>query len=262
MTKEKLTLEQAKEKFGNTGGRPFEQVRKIFDIMIDKKLYPVYNIPGYEHQLGKLNGCPETWWLDYSDYDPIYDEDGDIDEEPYIRELVPYIDLGTHRICWEIRYRQFNTTKYKWDEFDIRNGGICEMYANGKLVYSFPSREIGYALSRAQSLESILIEHPFDFLNQESENGRKIWYYGLPATLKVSDFHPGEILIIPDCSYMTKEEWKEALKRKEEKIYPKDSVKKEDDIYREDDLDETFKFIDRINHGDALWDGMIGWFRD
>jgi hypothetical protein len=64
MSKERLTLAQAIEKYHKPESAPFERVHKIFDIMIDKKLYPVYSVPGYEHRLGKDNGCPDTWWLD------------------------------------------------------------------------------------------------------------------------------------------------------------------------------------------------------
>lgn len=152
--------------------------------------------------------------------------------------------------------------KYKWDEYDIRNSGRCEMYANGKLIYSFPSREIGYALSRAQSLEVILLEHPFNFLDQESENGRKIWYYGLPAKVRVSSSYPGEIGIIPDYSYMTQKEWWDALWEKKRKIQPENYKKTEDDEWDKEEFDEDRSFSSWINHGDALWDGMIWWFRD
>lgn len=257
---EHLTLTQALEKYENTEGAPIQRLHKIFDISIDGKLYPVYSIPGYEHQLGKSNGCPDNWWLDWSDYEPHSDEDGDI-QEPCIRELIPYIDLGAHRICWEIRYRQYNTMKYKWDDWDIRNGGKCEMYANGKLVYSFYSREIGYALSRAQSLQTILMEHPFDFLNPERMEGRKIWYYGLPATVRLNGSHPGEIGVVPDYSYIDKKDWWAELKMKKEKITPKDRVKSDDEQLDEEYFEENAN-SPWINHGDALWDGMIGWFRD
>ena len=256
---EELTLAQAQEKYGKSEGAPFERLHKIFDVAIDGKPYPVYSIPGYEHELGKSNGCPETWWLDWSDYEATSDEDGDI-HEPCIRELIPYIDKGSHRICWEIRYRQFNTMKYKWNDWNMRNGGECEMYANGKLVYSFPSSEMGYALSRAQSLEVTLLEHSFNFLNQEEEQGRKIWYYGLPATIRLGS-EPGEIGIVPDYSYLTKEEWWKELKRKKTKLTPKDGVKSDDDQLDQEYFDQDQR-SPWINHGDALWDGMIWWFRD
>jgi hypothetical protein len=151
--------------------------------------------------------------------------------------------------------------KYKWDEWDMRNGGTCEMYANGKLVYKFYAREIGYALSRAQSLEVILLEHPFNFLNQEEEAGRKIWYYGLPATIRLGS-EPGEIGIVPDYSYMSQKEWWDNLEEKKKRIKPKDHKETEDDILDKEYFREDRRFESWINHGDALWDGMIWWFRD
>ena len=95
MEQQNYTLKQATEKFGKP--------RKIFDILIREKLYPVYSIEGYEHNLGKWNGCPDTWWLDYS----VYHSDNDY-KVPTIRELIPYIDKGVHRVCWEVNYAQFN----------------------------------------------------------------------------------------------------------------------------------------------------------
>ena len=105
------------------------------------------------------------------------------------------------------------------------------------------------------------MEHPFDFLNQESMNGRKIWYYGLPATIRLGS-EPGEIGIVPDYSYIDKKDWWKELKRKKEKITPKDHRKDEDDIWDEDEFNEDVRMNTWINHGDALWDGMIWWFRD
>ena len=69
-----------------------------------------------------MNGCPDTWWLDYSDYKETIDEDGDI-QEPEINELTPYIDKGVNRICWEVRFKQHNYMKYKWDDWNLRSGG-------------------------------------------------------------------------------------------------------------------------------------------
>ena len=245
-----MNLEEAKKQY---------DPRRIFEIMINDVPYQVYSIEGYEHEYGKWNGCPTTWWLDYSKYEESVGEYGDI-ESPYVRDLVPYIDKGVHRICWEINYKQFNSAKYKWDEWDIRNGGICKMSANGKPVYQFYSRDMGYALSKAHSLEVTLMEHPFNFLDQSSENGRKIWYYGLPATIR-SGYNPGEIGIVPDYSYMDKKDWWAELKNKKSKINPKDYNKNDEDNFDEEEFEED-NYSTLINHGDALWDGMIGWFRN
>jgi hypothetical protein len=106
-----------------------------------------------------------------------------------------------------------------------------------------------------------LLEHPFDFLNPEKEAGRKIWYYGLPATIKLG-VEPGEIGIVPDYSYMSKSDWWRELKNKKTKITPDGYKKNDDDVWDEDEFNEDMRTGGWINHGDALWDGMIGWFRD
>jgi hypothetical protein len=62
---------------------------------------------------------------------------------------------------------------------------------------------MNHALSTAQTMEWKLLEHPYNFLNTEEEDGRKIWYYGLPATIRNNSFEAGEIGIVPDYSYMT-----------------------------------------------------------
>lgn len=240
--REELKLNEAKEKFGELN------VREIFKIQIEEKLYPVYSIEGYTHELGRANGCPDSWWLEYS-------EKGEDDEEDRERSLIPYIDKGANRICWGFNFSQRNYMKYKWDEWDLRSSGKCEIYANGKLIYSFGCRDIEYAASKAVVLQSELLEHPYDFINPESEINRKIWYYGLPATIMPSDYMPGEIEIYPDYSYIEKEEWWQLLNMKKEKI----RAKPDEDDFIFDQMGtraDTF-----INHGDALWDKMIDWFR-
>ena len=252
MSKETLTLEQAKEKYNPC---------KIFDILIRDKPYTVYSIEGYDHEYGKWNGCPTTWWLDYSEYTETIDDDGDI-QEPEINELIPYIDKGVNRICWEVRFKQHNYMKYKWDDWNLRSGGKCDLYANGKLVYSFFSRDMNHALSTAQTMEWKLLEHPYNFLNPEEDHGRKIWYYGLPATIRNTSFNPGEIGIVPDYSYMTESEWWGELKKRKTNITPEDYKKTDDDLMYDDNFEEDRRFSTWINHGDAFWDGMINWFRN
>jgi hypothetical protein len=247
----RMTLSEAGKKYGKP--------RKIFDIMIDDKPYPVYSIDGYEHPNGKWNGCPDTWWLDYSEH-PIK---GGITPES---DLVPYVDKGVNRICWEIRFKQSNYSKFKWDDWDIRSSGQCQIYANGKQVYSFGSRSVDYALAKAQYLMVNLMEHPYNFLNPEEERGRKIWYYGLPATIEPG-YTRGDISIVPDYSDIEQEEWWDLYKLRSHHVNIKKSnpeeenyTEKQDREMDEDRFNET-KEYGVINHGDALWDGMIEWFR-
>jgi len=245
-----LTLQQAKDYFGE------HNIRKIFDIQIHEKMYPIYSIEGYEHNLGKYNGCPDTWWLDYS----VYHSDND-DEEPTMRELIPYIDKGVHRVCWKVDYEQHNSTKYKWDEWDIRNGGICKIYANGKPVYKFHYRELKGALAAASNKIDEMIEHPFNFINPEEEVGRKVWYYGLPAKILLG-YEPGEIRIEPDYSYMSESEWWRELEKRKTNLTPKEVDEEDiDDIKIEKEYFEETKDYGIINHGSVFYDGMINWFR-
>lgn len=216
--------------------------RKAFDILIDDKPCPVWDLPDYEHENGKWNGTPTTWWLQYQD------------------ELIPYVDKGVHRICWEICYKQTNHTKYKWDDWDVRSSGRCTIKANGKEIYSFGSSDLGYALGKAQALCIELMEHPYNFLDQNSEEGRKIWYYGLPASISVNDHHPGEISIVPDLENIDENTWWKKYSERKKPILPV-SEEREQDIIMDEENDEEWRGFGRIGHGDALWDGMINWFR-
>lgn len=242
-----LTLQQAKEKFGK------DNIRKIFEIQIHERMYPVYSIDGYEHNLGKYNGCPDTWWLDYSQYDT---EIGDPE-----RELVPYIDKGVHRVCWEVNYRQFNSSKYKWDEWSISSRGICKISANGKPVYQFHYSDLNGALASAQTKIDEMIGHPFDFINPEKEIGRKIWYYGLPAKILLG-YEPGEIRIEPDYSYITPDQWWDTLEqRKTNIIQPQVAGEATEDMEMEREHLREYRDYGTINHGSVFYDGMINWFR-
>ena len=242
-----LTISKAREKY---------KVRKAFDVYLDDRLCTVYDIDGYHHVLGEMNDSPTTWWLDHTE-EPVRGEFN------FERELTPYINKGNNRICWEIRYKQNNYLKHKWDEYDLRANGKCEIYANGKLIYSFASRDLGYAMSKAQALTIELLEHPYNFINPENEIDRKIWYYGLPAKVKPSQHHPGEISIYPDYENISKKEWWKYYK---ERKNPIETLEKSE-YYTEEDRDfdesgiEEFYDFGAINHGDAMWDGMINWFR-
>jgi hypothetical protein len=229
-----ITITEAKEKF---------KCREDHQILLDKEKRIIWDIEGLEHDYGKWNGEPTTLWLEMPD-----------------GNLEPYIRNGVHRICWEINYKQSNHSKWKWDSLSIRRSGRCSISANGKEVYSFMSSDLGYALSKAQSLIIEISEHPYNFLEQEKEKDRKIWYYNLPAKIRPSS-NPGEISIQPDYTgeFKGKENhwkwWKEYHERSRYK-----SSYKEDDEMDEEHLEES-REMGYINHGDALSDGNINWFR-
>jgi hypothetical protein len=235
-----LTLDEAKKKY---------ECRPVFEVMVSNRLRQVWSIDGYEHQLGKMNGDIATWWLDLSD--------DEFDQS----ELVPWLDRGAHRICWGIDYQQFNTTKHKWDETDIRKGGKCKILANGREIFSFQCSDMAEAMSLVVGKVSELCSHPFNFINPEEEDGRKIWYYGLPAFVRPG-YEPGEIKIEPDFSYLTPEDWWDHLEKRQTPIFPKViHEEEEEELEREKEHLSEYKDYGAINHGSALYDGMINWFR-
>jgi hypothetical protein len=228
--------------------------RKIFEILIRDKPYDVYDIDGKEHE--GHNGEPKTWWLYHGDRLP--------------EGLIPPIDSenwepwhsSIQRHCWDIRFKQTNSTKEKWNETHFRSHTHVEMWCNGKLFYSFGTtgsdRGMSFAMAKVQYLQTMLSEHCFNFYDPQSENGRKIYWYGLPATVKVwRTSEPWEIGIIPDYTAGLDKQswWKEYKKRKTNVGQQQEDweIEKEEDNHDEKE--------DFINWGDASHDQHINWFR-
>jgi hypothetical protein len=245
MEEKRLTLEEAKKKYGRTENDRFYGVHKIFDVYINDKPHGVYRVDGYEHQYGKNNGEPCEWWLDYST------------EVNQGRELVPYIDRGVHRTCWEIRYKQRNSTKHKHGEWRINSHGLCEIYANGKHVYTMANSNLASALANAHVMTEKLLYHVYDFINPENDNGRKIYYYGLPATIRTGSA-PGEIWVYPDYEKIPADRW---WKTYSERRTPAEDLGPREDREMDESEISEYESYGSINHGDAFWDGMINWFR-
>lgn len=228
--------------------------RKIFTVIIHNKEFDVYDIEGKEH--GGYNDTPKTWWLYYSDRLP----DGltpPPDSESWERYCV-----GTLRRLWEIKIKQTNSTKEKWGETQFRNHTSVEMWCNNRLIYQFGTggKYLDFAFAKIQYLQVLLGEHPYNFFEPETEIGRKICWYGLPATI-LTGYGAGEIRIKPDYTAgLEKEEWWKELERREHKYTNKDDFDKQMDDIDEDDKKERMNdYV--INWGDALSDGNIYWFR-
>lgn len=213
--------------------------RLLWMVKLDKNYYPVYDIPG-RHHYGRENGDVDTWWIKRGE------------------TLWPYSDRFTNRICFEYNFREYNSTKMKWDELRISKGVSCTITANDKPFYQFNTRDIEFAFAKAQYLVVHMMEHPYNFLEPEKENGRKIYWYGLPATVRPTS-HPGEIAIIPDYTVgINKPEWWRIYFLRKEPVGGNPD-EEEVQMFREDDAESMES--DYINWGDALSDGHIGWFR-
>lgn len=240
-------------------------MRKIFDLYINDNPFPVFSIEGKEHQLGTNNGCPNNWWLDYTRDDEgkyLFRNDRKVLVEIFEKDrmLIPFIDKGVRRICWEIIYRQKNFTKLKWGEYDIRSHGICVMKANGRDVYKFYCDDLQFAMTKVQYYSEQITCHPYNFFEPEKDEFRKIYFKSLPAFVRTG-YDVGEIMIQPDYSILPKEKWWDQYRLFEKKY------ESEDSIYLDHDGDEDpvenilHGGNDIINWGDALSDGQIGWFR-
>lgn len=218
--------------------QPAPSKRHIFDIWFRDRLCPVYDIQGKEHNHGKWNGEPATWWVDIG---------VEVAKNTGVRieNLVEYHNKSIARPCWDIRIKEINHYKVKWDEDRWSSNTSCEMWANGKLIYGFVVRDIEFAMAKAQVLMIQLTEHPFNFFDQKKEEGRKIWWY----------YEPGNIKIRPDYATMDKETWWK-------KYHERAQRPGEDDEFENwEDRMGDYKTDDLINWGDALSDQHIYWFR-
>ena len=227
------------------------KTHKVFTVIIHNKEYDIYHIKDREHE--GWNGEPKNWWIYYSDRLP----EGAIPphDSPHFK---PY-HTSILRRCWEFKIKQTNSTKVKWGDTDFRNHISVEMWCNGKHIYSFGTsgKAMDYAFAKIQYLIVEMSEHPYNFFEPELDNGRKIYWKGLPATI-VKSYHPGEIRIRPDYTCgLDKKAWWDELKRRETMIGKTpddfDEIEKEN---REEDFHS-----DEINWGDALSDQHINWFR-
>lgn len=227
---------------------------KAFSVYIQDKPYDVYNIDGKQH--AGFNGTIKTWWLYYSDRLP----DGvapPVDSEHW----EPFC-VGINRWVWDIQIKQYNYTKHKWGDLDFRNSTRIEMHCNGKLVYAFTTsggdRGLAFGMAKVQVLQVQLAEHPYNFFEPETERGRKIYWYGLPAIV-LPHTDGWEISIAPDytAGFTQEQWWKEYLRRKAKTPAPVDDEFQE--MEAEDDAED--QQYGRINWGDALSDGHIDWFR-
>lgn len=228
-------------------------MRKIFQVFIMDKEYDVYDIDNKKHE--GYNGVSKTWWIYYSDRLP--DELLPSIDSEY---LIPY-HVSISRLVWDIRFTQRVTTKEKWNRTQFNNNTKCEMWCNGKLIYSFNTiggeEGMNFAIAKAQYLQQTLFEHPFNFLNPDKEQSREIWFYGLPATINLgSENAKWEIQIIPDYSTgVSKEQWWKEFKHITTNL---NEIKKENDI---DIFEDEYISQDYINWGSALEDSHINWFR-
>jgi len=167
---------------------------RIFDTVINGKLTEIWQ-RNETHELGKSNGCPDSWWARME-----YDIDDD-EEQPDV-DWVPFIDLGANRPCFEINIKQGNYTKSKWGETSINGSCKVSITCNTRPIYELRCRDIEYGLAKCQVLITEMQEHSFNFADPESEIGRKIWYYEQPAIVESLMLDQGCIMVKFDKDFV------------------------------------------------------------
>ncbi len=229
-------------------------MRKIFEVMIYDKYYDVFDIEGKEH--AGLNNEPKTWWLYFADRLP--------------EGCTPPLDsdnwkewhVSIKRCVWDIHFKQKNTTKEKWGDTQFNNHINISILCNGRPFYEFGTFDMAFAMAKVQYLQVVMSEHPFNFFTPEKDNGRKIWWYNMPATVVVNTYEPWNIKIRPDYTtgFSKEQWWKEYTERRAKRLSPvRVFVDEEMPEHEEDEEDAA---ADLINWGDALSDGNIWWFRN
>ncbi len=233
------------------------KIRKLFEVKVRNSVYDVYDIEDKKHP--SFNGEPATWWLYFA---PRLPEGTlpSIDSDCW----TPW-DKSILRRRWEFKIKQHNSCKEKWGDWDFRSHTSVEMYCNDVLVYEFGTlgTSMDYALAKIQYLQVQMTEHCYNFFEPKENQGRKIYWYGLPALVNVKQCGY-EIGIIPDYTAgLTKEEWWKEYKSRKTKIpvYKDPHLMYPDDNEDEDDENESMQ-SDYINWGDALSDYHIDWFRN
>lgn len=247
----KITYEYLKKSMKDFKENNYERIRKVYDVLINDEIFDIYCLPNRKHN--GYNDTNESYWL-YYDYKPssyIPDENS----KHFVAE-----NKSINRYIYDIRFIQTNSSKMKWDDIRFSNRTKCSILCNNKLIYEFYSQGssdgLSFAMNKSQYLLTILSEHPFNFHNPEEEEGRKIFWYGLPAKIKIGYSRKWEIEIVPDYTEIDKEKWWKEYKNRKTNI----SDKKSQDYAN--DYEDEYDYGDNINWGDALSDQHINWFRD
>jgi len=154
----------------------------VFKTVVNDRIQEVWR-RNESHPQGEINNRDSHLWLRQT-----FEDTDDVD-------WVPWIGIGTNRPCFEIKLVQGNRTKCKWGETRINGTGWAEIFCNKTKVYEYGFRDIEYGLARAQVLISDMTEHPFNFMDPESEIGRKIRYYEQPAVIDSLMLEQGCVMI-------------------------------------------------------------------
>ena len=191
-------------------------MKEQFQVLVNGKMCPVFKTEEH-HGLGTLNKDPDNYFVKI---------DG---------EMVPYMDRWVKRPCFSFDIKESNYSKEKWGRTDLSSTVNAKIYLNRFLVYEFVCRDLSYAFARCQVLSTEMTEHSFNFMDIDSEIGRKVFYHQQPAILE--RFQAGRVTLRAESEFTFTPDW--ALQ--------------EDDFDPDDD--------DRRVIATDVFDSHIWWFR-
>lgn len=184
-------------------GLPWQVVRAVYHpegIPKDGKFPRSLGI-NLNHSLGGMHG--ENNWYCYPLYrrtnensireDPTYEW---YDEGPTPNNI---LEFSGRSVCWSIAFEETNYLR----KGEMREGGRCNIYRNGKKFFEVGGRDANYALAKAQYRLLQLQEHPINFWSRKWKEeliGRKIWYNNDPCIIRSIIEDQGCIMIEPDRS--------------------------------------------------------------
>jgi hypothetical protein len=182
-------------------GLPWQVVRATYhpEGLPEKDKFPRSIGIHLNHCLGGRHG--ENNWYCYPLYrrinkdnirdDPEYEL---FDEGPTPDNLIKY---NGRSVNWSISFEETNYLR----KGEMREGGRCTIWRNGKKFFEVGAREMNYGLASAQQIVMRLQEHPINFWSRKWKEeliGRKIWWNNDPCIVSSIIEDQGCVIIQAD----------------------------------------------------------------
>ncbi len=178
----------------------------ITEVLIRGNKYELWQLNDREpHDTGTLNGESGLLWVkESSDYDNLF---GEFEEK---KDWIPWLDGSGNRDCWEIHIKDGNSMKFTHTNYRIDKHTSANISINGKHVYEISGREFDWCYNKARSiiyeLKGLIYVIGINLKDTNKEIGRKIYYKGLPSTIK-QIYINGTMDITPDYTDIEKDTW-------------------------------------------------------
>jgi hypothetical protein len=160
----------------------FELDKYDWDVDVNGNKYDLYRIPGFVHTISGKRGANDLWCCPHG-------------ETPTVDNLIEY--NGASGCRWGFNVSDKHYIKNKWNETSVWKNVKCTITRNDEDFYTFFTRDIEYAIAKAQKLIVDLSEFPIPFHDRNWKDeliGRKIFYQRTPAI--ISDIIDGDLDIL------------------------------------------------------------------